>query len=364
MALIDLDITELQAILLEMENQAGDTRATVAELATTIEMHAAMLGTFADAINALNWRVTELEGEPEPPPPETNVPGNLRGVWLQLWQSNEAAVQRAYAAGANAIFIFTGTGRGVSFANTQGIPRTTNRLQDVIDAARTRGMAVYAAVTSCYFWRDDYPEQNINITMGLTDPVFHDGFLDFRNGAAKHLIAGLCLDLANYDIDGVCLDYTRWNRRWYPGSGLTPGPVTDTVRLCHEALASTGKSLSASPISIWDDPTYGAFTAYGQDWRTWLDRSYVDWCVPMVYPGQWHVDDRLRQWRDWGYWPDKTGMCLSPCVSGRIDEPKTDAAWTLELSTVFGAGIRGITIFDLPIMDAHPGKVAILRGIW
>jgi uncharacterized lipoprotein YddW (UPF0748 family) len=332
MPLITLDESELQAQLTEI-------RAAIADNTT---------------------RITALENPPKPP----TIPDGLRGLWIQANSNHETSRERirfAASLGTNAAFVFVGHGREVTFQNGAGIP-SNDSLEATIDEANQQGIDVYAALPSKYFYRADYPDQDMRNTTEYVQS--NDPWLDFRNPNARALIGGLTGDLARYDIAGVCADYTRWSRHWYPGSGLTPDPVTATIEAMRQALEGTGKTLSASPISFYTHEVYGACTAYGQCWRDWIDRGIVDWVTPMVYGGQWHLDDRLGEWQTWGYLPDMVTAILSPCSSGDANRPKTDAAWRAELQSVQDAGVRGVVVFDNRVMEAHPSKAEILSEMW
>lgn len=368
MALVEIttNTTELESRLESHETQIGDNRAAIDDNAARITAAnqditaiLAQLATVQQALINHDARIAALETSP----PIVGIPAGLRGVWLQMWQTNDESIQQAADFGANAVFIFTGTGRSVTFANSAGIPRSTdNRIEVVLEAAQYLGLDVYAALTTGYFWRDAYPDQCISHTLGIDTSPFAD-WLDYRNAGARELIATLATDLAKYPIKGICLDYTRWARQWYPGSGLTPDAINQTVALCKQRLGNS-VTLCASPISIWDDPTYGALPAYGQDWHTWLNAGSVDWLTPMVYSGQSFLDARLREWQTLGYWPAKATPVLSPCTNGNSTTPKTDDAWRTEIRTVQDAGARGFTVFDLSILMAQPSKASILREMW
>ena len=70
MSLIELNESELQAVLDALNNQINGVRDDVDNQAATIAAYAQLLATHSDAINALNARVTALESEPTPLPRE------------------------------------------------------------------------------------------------------------------------------------------------------------------------------------------------------------------------------------------------------------------------------------------------------
>jgi hypothetical protein len=340
MALIDY--TELEHVLAENDMRLDSLSATLAET--------------NNELAALAARVAALEKPPAVP----GVPDPLRGVWVQGTGNHETArirIQTAANVGANAVFVFVGTGRAVTFDNTQQISNV-NTLDSTIDEAKRYGMAVYPTLAAKFFWREAFPQQDIYGKLGI-----NEHWLDFRDAGARALIAALCSDLAQYDIAGVCLDYIRWSRFWYPGSGLTPTPVTDTVRACQAALQGTGKTLVASVISIYDDSVYSALS-YGQEWHRWAGDGILDWLSPMVYAGQWHLDRRMEEWPLLGFWPHLLGPSLSPCTSGDNTRPKTLAAWQLELDTLKKANARGLIAFDEALLVQYPAHAQLLREAW
>jgi len=355
---IEADTTELDTALLELQNQANDNSAVGSDNAQSIGVLSQLCATLQQAINNLDARVLALETAPQ-----VGIPAGIKGLWLQDANPNNynvESVQQAAALGANAIFIFVGTGRGVSFENSAGIPRNSNDLGMIVNEAARLGMVVYPAIPTKYFWRLAYPYQDMIGKLGITEH-----WLDYRNADARELIATLCADLAKYHISGICLDYTRWSRYWYPGSGLTPDAITETVAMCSEILIGTGVKLCASPISIWDDPTYGALTAYGQDWHAWLDYGYADFVFPMTYYGEW-LQERINEWKAAGYWPTWTAPILSPVKwqGGSTEIQKTDADFRAEFATLRANGARGCAMFDLATIQKYPSKQAILIDEW
>lgn len=321
------------------------------ELIAALTRLETMVGGLSVALSDLAFRVTALEEGI----PDFQLPHGLRGVWLQMTTNTETARARVRAAadvGANAVFVFCGHGRAVTFQNSHNIP-VVETLLDTIDEAKQNGIDVYACIPSSYFWRTDYPAQNARHSLGHTDD-----WLDFRNRDARELIAGLCADVAAYDIAGVCLDYTRWWR----GSGQDAAFVTQTVAAAYEAIGGL-TALCASPISIYDDSEWSALN-YGQAWHDWLDDGIVDWLTPMVYSGQWHLDRRLQDWKGAGYWPDWVAPVLSPCTSGDINRPKTADAWRVEIQTVANADGRGIAVFDQGLLAQYPNHAQVLREEW
>lgn len=336
--LIKIDYSELEDILVAQAAQLAEQDAMITQLAA---------------------RLAILE-PPGPHLPE-GVPAGIRGLWIQRTNDHakaRARVQAAASVGANTIFVFTGTGRGVTFVNSQGIP-SSDSLTATIDEAKQHNISVYPCLPSKYFWRAEYPDQNLR-TFGISE-----NWLDFTNADARGLIAHLAYDMTQYDIAGVILDYTRFSRHWYADAGFTSASITVTIQTVHEVLQSTGKKLTASPISVYDKSKYSALN-YGQKWHDWIEHGLVDFLIPMVYSGQGHLDRRLSEWTQAGYYPQMVAPIIAPSKwsGGSTETPKTDNEWRTEIRTVLDGGARGVVVFDERTLSRHPSKAQILLEEW
>lgn len=350
MALINLDTSELQR--------------TLDNLALVLNGHQAAIDQLQITLSEIDTRLTALETGLQPHPP-VGVTQGMRGMWLQNTSDPEVArarVRIAASAGANTVYWFCGVGARVRFRNTQGIP-FNDVLSDVINEAHKANMAVYPCLPSKYFTRVDFPQQNLR---GKGVPGCNEDWLDFRETGARALIAGLALDLAEYPIDGIILDYTRYHRNWFPAARdaglLSDAEITETVRLVRETLPP-GVLLAASPMGRLDTSPYSAFNN-AQNWPAWLSLGLVDWLSPMVYQDAAFLQDRIAEWRATGHYPDRICPLLSFEKALQPPEQKYPNGWRAELQAALDSGARGIAVFDEALANRYPELVPVLREMW
>jgi len=268
-------------------------------------------------------------------------------------------VEAAAQLGANTVYVFVGSGSRTTFLNSQGIP-STDTLSATIQAAQKHGIRVYAAIPVKYFTRSGYGEQNLNGRY----PGISENWLDFRNPAARKLIADLAVDIAQqYNVAGIVLDYIRYSRFWYPSSGLTPDDITSCVCETHDALAGTGVQLEASTISIYRDNTYGALDAYGQAWVDWLDRECIDRIQPMTYLDLSRLKARLAEWVATGHYPERITPILSPIRWDSDPNPKTASDWRSEIRFI-RQSTDHLNVFDERHLGRHPLLADVLVKEW
>jgi len=334
------------------------------------------------AIRSLAAKDTEQDGrldaleEGAQPPSLPVVPRNFQGVWIQNTDNPETAairVQNAVGWGGKDLFVFTGTpSAGLSFTNSQGI-RVDETLSFTVAEAKRLGVRVWPALIPKWYYRSEFPEQNL----GVTDPcvgsrVEDNQWLDLRHPGAISLVVGLAHDLkTNYpDIAGIVLDYTRWSRRWMIECGYNHEAVTALVRAIGNAVGR--HFIIASPTSIyghpenWVDNPYHAWR-YGQRWiEEWIGGAdpLMGWLMPMSYAGLQHVQWRIEEYMPYGIIPDRVAFCLSPCRNGDTREPWSDDVWRQIIETVYNAGCRGFSLFDERIGVDHPSKMAVLADYW
>ncbi len=121
--------------------------------------------------------------------------------------------------------------------------------------------------------------------------------------------------IAQYDVDGVCLDFIRYPGRNFPdvatyrqfGNGVARDEwrrrnVNALVRDMHAAAAriKPALKLGAAPLGTYRGPlsaqpdtktTEGSVGDFLQDSRTWLKNGWLDYLVPQVY---WTLEFETR----------------------------------------------------------------------
>jgi len=297
----------------------------------------------------------------------STVEVGIKGVWIQASSSSTTIrerIQTAASLGANTVYIFQGTGRGVTFANSQDIPFTDSLTAAIVEADR-HGIVVIPAIPAKYFWREGYPLQDVYNRI----PEADEHWLDFRSAEARDLIVSLVRDLTNnYDIGGVILDYIRWDRDWYRSAGLGEWGLMETVRLCHDETEMAGLSLHASVISIiYYDETYGAIQGYGQNWPVWLDNGYLDYAQPMTYHDAVWLQGRVQDWIATGHYPDRIYPVIAPVYwpsPDGLETAETLESWRAEMEYIYSTGNLNLALFDTGVFVRFPQFVPITVEIW
>jgi uncharacterized lipoprotein YddW (UPF0748 family) len=226
-------------------------------------------------------------------------------------------------------------------AELAGQPKSFDPLATVIQEAHASGLQVHAWMNVFYVWSTGHKPANPNHVVNLhpdwlardaqnhyrlgAGPECEGAFLSPANLAARQHIHNVFLDVArHYDVDGIHFDYIRYASGAYDYSDaaltrfqaqmaptLTAGQtqdlaerakhdrlawphlfpaqwqqfrrdqVTDTVAwISHDIKAiKPWVVISAAVFANSED----AFNARGQDWKTWLERGYLDALEPEAY---------------------------------------------------------------------------------
>ncbi|MEM1320525.1 MAG: family 10 glycosylhydrolase [Bacteroidota bacterium] len=272
------------------------------------------------------------ENQPYTTPP----PQPTRGVWLTNVVSDamfsraqiEAAVERCHQYGFNSIFVVTWN-RGYTLypsdimEQTFGLridPQHQGRdpLQEVIDAARTRGMKVYAwfefGFAASYQEADGGPLLRQKPRWAARDSA---GNIASKNGfqwmnafdpAVQDFILSLLKEVvSNYDIDGVQGDdrlpalpsiagYDSLTVAAYRQSHQGASPPRDPfntewvdwraqrLNVFMERLHREVKAVdSTTTISVSPSIFPWSKEQYLQDWPRWVAEGWVDMVCPQIY---------------------------------------------------------------------------------
>lgn len=74
----------------------------------------------------------------------------------------------------------------------------------------------------------------------------------------------------------------------------------------------------------------------------------------------------IDEWQEAGLWPQRTAHIIAPSrwSGGSTEIVKTDDEWRSELQAVYGAGARGVAVFDLGSLQRNPSKIDVLGEFW
>ena len=220
-------------------------------------------------------------------------------------------------------------------------PASFDPLQTIIDDAHVHHMQVHAWMNTCYIWGDKkMPKSKMHILWQHPDWIARDArgrftlgpshecegvFMTPSNTASRKHIHDVFMEVVrNYDVDGLHFDYIRYPNGSYDFSdsalsrfkqtlvGTLPGPLAahlESARLRNRlayvqyfpaewarfrrdqitqmvgSISADAKRLKPGIIisaAVFAD-SKDALNSRGQDWKTWLQRGYVDAIVPMAY---------------------------------------------------------------------------------
>jgi uncharacterized lipoprotein YddW (UPF0748 family)/putative cell wall-binding protein len=283
----------------------------------------------------------------------------LRGMWVHLFDSSlktragiERVLDAATAGNLNTVIVQVAR-RHDAFYRSDVIPATTDPdleagldlLAELVPAAHARGLQVHAWYSVMPSMHPSMADENLGPThvnslhgMGSTDPWMQAGnaagyqYLDPAIPGVQDHVAAMLREVAErYDVDGVHLDYLRYEclqandngtcaaipPDTTPPATLNQHPITmqrwqavgagrsldqfmrdqtqdlmrrvylevadaDPTTLVTGALIAQGAGPTGSDLRASFEGTK-AYWNKGQDWRTWIDEGIVDHAYPMVY---------------------------------------------------------------------------------
>ncbi len=287
--------------------------------------------------NTVRTSIQPAGRQPAIPRPQ---PANIRAVWVSDtskldWNTATAALQRA---GFNTMYVNLASG-GAAFYPSQILPNVSSNVGDPVAAgirlAHQRGLAVHAKLLVTFMYKTTPEFQR---KLAKTDRVMRDehghpieqagyDWLCPSQETNHTLITSIITEmLTRYPVDGLQLDYIRFNenpscfcahcrqaferylgrkvRRWPADALSSPDAsrfhqwriavTTDWVREISSIARSLrpGLVISAAVVPELDR----AREEKGQDWKTWLDRGYLNYICTMNYvPELPQFDLRNRQ---------------------------------------------------------------------
>ena len=238
---------------------------------------------------------------------------------------------RAQAAGANGVFVQV-VGRGEAYYRSDFLPSADfsgfeDPLQYVIQKAGPMGLEVHAWINAFLVWSAPREPES-------SDHVYHahpEWFTAHSNGRSsrsytqeqaeavglvgatispaypgvREYITDIAVEIAaNYNVDGIHLDYIRYpnssfgfsageKELFYLATASTPEnnpdqwaiwrqeQVTETVASLRAALRSADPGVLLS-CAVMANP-YSAASEFSCDWQSWLTTGLVDFVCPMAY---------------------------------------------------------------------------------
>lgn len=177
-----------------------------------------------------------------------------------------------------------------------GVSPGYDALAYAIDECHKRGMELHAWVVTipvgkwntygCTRMRKKFPK--------LIKKIGIEGYMDPESNATAEYLTKICGEItANYDIDGIHLDYIRYPETWKLKVSREQGRrnITQIVSQISHRVKSLKPwvKMSCSPVGKYDDlprfssKGWNANTKVCQDAQGWLRDGLMDQLYPMMY---------------------------------------------------------------------------------
>lgn len=333
--------------------------------------------------------------------PQTEPAVEGRALWIPAWElTNPGAVRRAVIGAAeyrfNAIFVqvrYRGDtlyqpNRYVSYYSnpeprsiyTKNQPEDFDPLALAIEEGHAWGLSVHAWVT-CFEITGGFvpPEENHVVNRhpewvscdrwGNRMGLGHRAWLDPGIPEVRDYTATVLLDIvSNYEVDGLHLDYVRYEgpemgyssiavSEFWVRTGLEPDPndevwrawrrdnITEFVDRVQREAGEINPEIVIS-AAVFSDRAGNAYDGVCQDWGYWLEKGLIDLALPMSYSlnertiGQQTVDAVTHSGDGLIY----TGLALRDFSddSGLLDP----AVVLSHIEAVRTAGADGVALFS------------------
>ena len=294
--------------------------------------------------------------------PQNSPKYETRAVWLTTlngidWPRSHAMLtqqeelrqilDRLKKAGINTVFFQTRVRGTVTYPSAfepwdgcltgkPGIAPNYDPLQFAIDECHRRGIQLHAWVVTIPIgkWNKIGCSQLRKKQPKLVKKIGDDGFLSPEAPETADYLARICREIvANYDVDGIHLDYIRYPETWKGRTPKTQGRanITRIVRAIHREVKSLKPwvMLSCSPIGKHDDllryRSYGwnARTTVCQDAQQWLHEGIMDALFPMMYFRDNQFFPFAIDWQEHSY-----GRVVAPGLGIYFLDPR-EGKWTL-----------------------------------
>ena len=181
-------------------------------------------------------------------------------------------------------------------SGTPGVSPGYDALQFAIDECHKRGMELHAWIVTipigrwnalgCRRVRARHPS--------MVKKIAGEGYLNPESAETPAYLSSICREItANYDVDGIHLDYIRYPETWKPRPEGKRGRsnITRIVRQVYATVKALKPwvKVSCSPIGKYCDlaryDSYGwnAYDKVYQEAQGWLSEGIMDALFPMMY---------------------------------------------------------------------------------
>lgn len=177
-----------------------------------------------------------------------------------------------------------------------GVSPGYDPLSFCIDECHRRGMELHAWIVTIPVgkWKGLGCATLRKKSPSLLYRIGDEGYMNPENPDTRDAIADICEEItANYDIDGIHLDYIRypetWRKKVVKDNGR--GYITDIVRKIYYSVKSIKPwvKMSCSPIGKYNDlpqqssKGWNAYSRVYQDAQRWMREGLMDMLFPMMY---------------------------------------------------------------------------------
>lgn len=276
-------------------------------------------------------------------------PDEIRSMWIcdsrgpNEW-SWDVAMESMARGGYNTVMSFMLYAGGAAYDSkilpVVPLARDKDLLAEAVAAGKKHGIGVYAAKVNYTLWnnsrfwpRDEAFAKTLSsdrLQVDVSGESIDTHLCPSHPQNLEHEVATVLEVVRNYDIAGICLDYIRYNdekrcycdgcrRRFeeeyelkvenWPADVFSGDrkpsyrqfrrdQVTRLVAATSREAKAIRPDLQVTAAVLTNGPR--ARDTYGQDWRLWLDKGYLDFACPMTYETQIDAfEQSTRLDREW-----------------------------------------------------------------
>ena len=295
----------------------------------------------------------------------------------------KALINEAADAGVQFLLPYARTTEGTALYDSKimpQLPKGYDALKVVIEAAHARGMKVYP----WFVVNSDGFNEFSPITQQHPDWCMVDingkrvPWLDPSCPEARQYVASLVKEIAaDYDIDGLSLDYLRYKEGRFcfcdrctsafkEQFGLDAKSADDIkngslawakwrlwryrqhnqmAREIRSALREVNPDAEMSAY-VWGAQTYGTGWSICQDWETWVEEGLLDWVNPMGYYSVRREFLTAAKWNREMATPELP-MLVTLAVRSRRDKAQALARTSQQIRDAADSGADGVVFFTL-----------------
>ncbi len=293
-----------------------------------------------------------------------------------------AFVNEAADAGVQFLLPYARTTEGTALYDSKIMPKLDkgyDPLKVVVEAAHARGMKVYPwFVCNSEGFSGLSPILQEHPDWAMVDkngkPI---GWIDPANPEARQYVISVMKEIAaNYDIDGISLDYLRYaeshscfcdrcKAAFKAEFGIDAIPADDPkngrlnwakwrlfrfrlinqeAREIRAALREVKPEAELSAY-VWGAQAYGTGWGICQDWKTWMKDGVLDWVNPMGYYPVGRQYITAAKWNREAA-PD-IPMLVTNAVRSRGDRAQAVARAMQQIRDAMDCGADGVVFFTL-----------------